>query len=150
MFDFSDDELLELLSAALAAEPLDPGERDRAIAAYTWRTIDAELMALVDDQIMAGGDLRHHGPGNRLVTLEADRASVEVEIGPQDRPTVVGQVTPPQPDVRLRLIRPDGSAQAAPVDEVGRFSLGAVAPGPARLELTLPSGAVLVGEWLVL
>lgn len=122
----TDDELQAELGAVLRRLESPPPEAvEAAKALFTWRTIDAELAALVFDSIEAGtaepAGVRAAGQP-RILTFEADDLTVEVEVDetPGAR-RLIGQLTPPGPaDLELRT--PDQSVLGG-ADDLGRFVL---------------------------
>ena len=117
-----------------------------AQAAFTWRTVDADLEILSLESELAVSDaarVRGTGPGApRMFAFHGDRLSVEIEI---DDDGIVGQLTPPGP-ARVTLVTPDGPLAAADADEVGGFTLPAPPPGPMRLDCQRGSDRFLT-EW---
>src|SRR5687767_14630886 len=104
--DDDDDELIgELSLAAELADPVPPHLVDAGIAAYTFRTLDAELAALAFDSAAAGNEqlVRSDHPA-RMLSFETADLTIEVEIIPQGGTIhLVGQILPPavvQIDVR--------------------------------------------------
>ena len=105
-----------------------------AQAAFTWRTVDADLEILSLEaglEVSGTARVRGTGPGApRMFTFHGERLSVEIEI---DGDGIVGQLTPPGP-ARVTLVTTDGPQAAADADEVGCFTLPAPPPGPIRLD----------------
>ncbi|MGH8910453.1 MAG: hypothetical protein ACRD0K_29160 [Egibacteraceae bacterium] len=146
-----DDDLIEALAAAAARyDPVPLAVMEAARAAFTWRTIDAELAELAYDSLF--DRLETAGvrglPGPRLVTFEADDVCVEVEVhesGGLRR--LIGQIVPQQPG--LLTVRHEGGSQDVEADAVGRFQLSNVAAGPVSLQCRLQDRAIET-EWVVL
>jgi hypothetical protein len=149
--DDDDDELIgELGRAAELADPVPPHLVDAGIAAYTFRTIDADLAALVFDSAQAESEqlVRSERPA-RLLSFESTDLTIELEIIPQgDAIHLVGQILPPavvQVDVRQLDLVSTGST-----DGLGRFSL--VLPGSGPFQLSLPyagaKGGATVTDWI--
>jgi hypothetical protein len=117
-----------------------------AQAAFTWRTVDADLEILSLETELAVSDaarVRDAGQGSpRMFAFHGERLSVEIEI---DDDGIVGQLTPPG-QARVTLVTPDGPRAAADVDEVGCFSLPAPPPGPMRLDCQR-GGDRFLTEW---
>jgi hypothetical protein len=143
---WTDDELLRELRAALAEPPVDEKLIRAARAAFTWRTVDADLEILSLETELAVRDtarVRDAGQGSpRMFAFHGERLSVEIEI---DDDGIVGQLTPPGP-ARITLVTPDGPQAAADADEVGCFSLPAPPPGPMRLDCQR-GGDRFLTEW---
>jgi hypothetical protein len=142
----SDDELEGQLR--YAAELLDPVPerllRD-ATAAFTWRTVDAELASLVFDSVDAGAI--RGARDTRLFIFEGTRGSAEVEVSvdPAGGRRLVGRVDPVRPArIECRCGEQQTSTTA---DELGRFTLTAPPTGPFRLLCQFEDGT-LVTEWV--
>lgn len=123
---------------------------EAARAALGWRTIDRELAELVYDSQAEERPLAgvRGGAGPRTLTFESDSLTVECEVTDiGGRRRLVGQVVPPGP-LRLVARRADGTAVTIPVDELGRFDVGDLAPGPLSMRCE-PAGARAVETgWL--
>ncbi len=145
----TDDELLALLaSALLAAEPVPQSVRVAARAAFTWRSIDEELAALVADSWERPSvGVRTVDQDERELTFRAPAAEVELLVTGGDSARVVGQVTAPGPGM-AKIEHADGSAEVVPIDVLGRFALPLLSPGPVRVVLDLP-GASLATSWFL-
>ena len=143
---WTDDELLRELRAALREPPVDEKLIRAAQAAFTWRTVDADLEILgLETELAVGGTARVRGAGQgqaRMFAFHGERLSVEIEI---DDEGIVGQLTPPGP-ARIILVTPAGPRMAADADEVGGFTLPAPPPGPMRLDCQRGSDRFLT-EW---
>lgn len=140
-----DDELLADLRDALGAgTPVSGREVDAAQAAWTWRTVDAELAtlsydSLLDDRVLVRGAVS----APRSLVFDAADLTVELEV---TAGRVVGQLVPPGPG---EVVLETESAQETPIatDEAGCFTL-APAPGAlVRLRCTTPSTTV-VTDWV--
>ena len=143
---WTDDELLRELRAALQEPPVDEKLIRAAQAAFTWRTVDADLEILSLEAELTASDtalVRDAGHGApRVFTFQGERLSVEIEI---DDLGIVGQLTPPGP-ARVTLVTPGGPQAAADADEVGCFSLPTPRAGPMRLDCQRGSERFLT-EW---
>ena len=146
---WTDDELLEELAAALGEEPVDERVIQAAEAAFSWRTVDADLLSLVLDSDAGpavGVRGRHSGPGGlRALVFRGEQLAVEVEI---DEAGIVGQLTPPQPG-HVTLAGPSGPGLAAQADEVGCFTFPLPAAGPVRLACRIDDGH-FVTPWITI
>jgi hypothetical protein len=158
-----DDELLaELRALFTQIDPPDPVLFDQARMAFSWRTIDADLaelaydsladlevMAAVRDGSMVGSGPRLLGFGTELAG-EDDGLAVEVEVTTErGRPTLVGQLMPPTPatvSVQRFGAAPD-AAPVVPADDLGRFRIDPVPPGPVRLRIDL-GDRVIETSWV--
>ncbi len=153
-------ELLERLRQALTRDEVPAEVVTAAKAAFTWRTIDAELAELAYDSLdelapLAGVRGASGGEGRpRALTFEAGDAVIELEVeesGGVRR--LEGQIVPA--DVHtLELHRVDTPEPVRLVsDELGRFRAEGVRPGRLRLLCRfgpLGGGATLLTEWLLI
>ncbi|MGW6130027.1 hypothetical protein ACWFNE_08375 [Cellulomonas sp. NPDC055163] len=140
-----DDELLADLRDALGAgAPVDDRTLDAGRAAWTWRTVDAELAtlsydSLLDDRVLVRGPVS----APRSLVFDAPALTIEVEV---TAGRVVGQLVPPGPGA---VVLETESAQEAPVatDDAGCFTLAAAPGALVRLRCTTPSTTV-VTDWV--
>ena len=89
-----DDELLELVGRALrAVEPVPEHVITGALAAWTWRTIDAELAELVFDSAAELTGVRSEDTA-RQVTFQAPGVEIEVMVIDDAVRRIVGQLIP--------------------------------------------------------
>jgi hypothetical protein len=120
-----------------------------AQAAFTWRTVDADLEILsLETELTVSETAQVRGPGRgspRMLAFHGERLSVEIEI---DDDGIVGQLTPPGV-ARVTLVTLDGPQTAANADEVGCFTLPAPPPGPMRLDCQRGSDRFLT-EWITI
>jgi hypothetical protein len=148
-----DDRLLEALGEALRAlDAVPPEVVTAAKEAFTWRTIDDELLALsldslTDDQLLAG--VRGRGP--RSLTFEDPDVAIEIEVVDQGQQrTITGQATAEG----LRAVQLHAGAQQEPidvqVDELGRFHASDVPAGPLRIRVLLDGDPprTVATEWV--
>ncbi|MQA85590.1 MAG: hypothetical protein GEV03_13420 [Streptosporangiales bacterium] len=153
MIDSDDALLAELRDLFEAMDPVPAQVVAAAEASFTWRTIDAELAALVADSAerpLAGVRSQVGQAGPRLLTFEGQGLLVEVEIDSvgTDR-RLVGQLVPPKPaEVEVRW--PGGSLTRI-ADEVGHFTVDAVPQGPVSLVCRLADTAKPVAtSWVTI
>lgn len=153
MVNPADEQLLdELRRAASQLDPPPPAVVEAARSSYTWRTIDAELAALVFDSRVdrSGADLRGDGP--RLMTFSSPGLEIEVEVASLgSRRQLVGQLVPPQ--AAEIEVRHGGGTTTIQADQLGRFSADAIGSGPVSLRCRLavaPPGPPVVTEWVPL
>ena len=150
-----EDELLELLRGALREDDPVPDEVVRAAkAAWTWRTIDAELAALtydsaLDDEALAGvrgvatARSLSFGDGELLIEIEL------TDAGDDERLQLVGQIAPAVP-ATVAVERVDGRAAVSTgTDDLGRFHADGVARGVVRLRVEGSRGT-LVTDWFAI
>jgi hypothetical protein len=144
---WSDDELLRELGAALREPPVDESVFRAAQAAFTWRTVDADLELLVLDAgsgVDADALVRSSGPGGRrILAFHGERLSVEIEI---DEAGIVGQLTPPRPG-QVTLVTADGPQSTTRADDIGCFAFPPPMPGPLRLDCRLGDDRFIT-EWV--
>ena len=145
-----DDRLLTDLADALAsAGTVSERVRESAKAAWTWRTVDAELelASLLYDSSTQDADavlVRDSSPdAPRTIAFEAEHLSVEFEVTAAG---LVGQLIAPQPG-EITLSTPAGEHSHATADEAGCFLLPPPPPGPVRLSART-QGASVVTDWV--
>ena len=127
----TDDELPEFLSEAiLSAGP--PAEAvDLVKGAFSWRTIDVDLLELSFDSALEPAGVRDPD-ATRTLELAADAISVVIEIGPDDR--VTGQLVPAASGT-VELQGLDRTITAR-IEADGRFTFDEALTGPVRLRVT--------------
>jgi len=149
--NMSDDQLLAKLAAALDADdPMPESVIEAAKATFTWRTIDAELAALVFDS--AGAELAgvRGADATRQMTFRTPGVEIELVVVSETTRRVVGQLVPPQnAEITLHHEAEEMTAQA---DSLGRFTFHDVPSGSIRLTCLLQdeSGAVIQTEWTLI
>lgn len=144
----SDDQLLELLDAALdAADPVPEALLEAARAAFTWRTIDEELASLVFDS--AAEELAGVRSVDTARQLTFSTRGVEIELVVLSETTrrIVGQLVPPR-TAEIVLHHESGERRSRS-DDLGRFTIDAVPVGSVRLSFTL-EGTVVHTEWTII
>jgi hypothetical protein len=112
-------------------------------AAFSWRTIDAELAALTHDSLqdeMAA--VRGPAAPTRTLIFTAAELSVELE---QTATSLIGQLIPPTSG-EVVLSGPGGEIATATADELGCFDVERPRDGLVRLRCRTASG-MLVTEW---
>ena len=142
-----DDDVLaaELGEVLRERDPMPASVLHAARGAFAWRTVDADLAVLsLDSLLEATAGVR--GGGDRQLTFEADRLSLEVDVVDGGR-RVVGQVVPPQLG-EIQLEGPHTRSSAA-IDDRGQFTLS-VWNGPARLRFRPTAGPAVVTDWVTL
>jgi hypothetical protein len=145
-----DDALLAELGAALLDSGPAPEEfLDAALAAFTWRTVDAEwaVAELTFDSAcdLASAGLLRSGDTDRSLTFSASGVRIEIEVTPTG---VVGQLSPPGTG-RVGARTTAGGYADVPADSLGYFSMGLLAPGPVQFRARTDSYAV-VTSWVSL
>jgi hypothetical protein len=151
----ADEQLLDLIREATSTQDAVPDQVvEAAREAWTWRTVDAELAALLHDSTVDDGALAGvRGAGTvRALSFGAGDHMIEVEIGEDgDRRRLVGQVMP-APALGERTIvvdRIDGPSLELELDELGRFGADRLPPGLVRLRTMGVDGRV-VTEWVAI
>jgi hypothetical protein len=142
-----DDELLAEFRKAVQARAAVPQTMvDAALAAFAWRTVDAELAELlydsgVEETLVVTRSASH----TRILTFQGDQIGAEIEIGDD---AVRGQLLPPQPG-SVVLMTADGGEHPANADEVGFFTVPIVPSSPFRLRCDTADAAPIVTEWVL-
>jgi len=115
---WADDRLMAALGEAVrAARAVPPEFTEAGRAAYTWRTVDAELAALTFDsatQAAAAPAVRAEEASPRFLTFAGSQLTIELEIGPD---SIVGQIVPSQPG-HVDACPATGAAPTAEIDEI--------------------------------
>lgn len=144
MSQFSEGDLERIVGDALAADRAVPTEwREAARAAYTWRTVDDELLALTyDSRLEAGAAVRGPGEGR---TLEFSGAGLTLELA-LTGPRIMGRLATPV-SAEVVLERNDGSRRPIATDESGFFALEGEDPGLVRFVVRVGEQR-LVTEWV--
>jgi hypothetical protein len=146
---FEDDEglALELTDALHRTRPLAEGIAARAKGAFTWRTIDEDLLTaklMFDSAQQTGPPSTRSDPGSsRLLVFTANLRSVEIEVLP-DR--VMGQFIPPCGG-QVEVEGDGGVITSTQVDDLGFFVVEPVPTGVVRLRCTTPTTR-LVTDWV--
>ena len=141
-----DDVLMSVLGKALHPDPAIPDRwREAALAAYAWRTVDEELLALThDSDVDAGAAVRGLGEP-RTVSFTGGGLSLEVELTERE---IMGQLTAPaSSDVTFESA--DGRVREVATDDSGFFSLTGEDHGLVRFALR-SNETRYVTEWIVL
>lgn len=146
MSQFSDEELARLVGEATAADREVPPEwREAARAAYSWRTVDQELLALTHDSLVEAGAAVRGEEETRTVEFAGGGLTLEVELSGrrlsgQLGPAVAGEVT---------LEVADGGRRSTTTDDSGFFVIDAVDRGVVRFSVRVGEQR-LATEWLPL
>jgi hypothetical protein len=136
-----------LRSVIERADPVPSAVVDAARAAYTWRTIDAELAELTADSAMAAVGVRSSS-APRLLTFQGPGVEVEVEVAQRGSTRrLSGQLVPVGP-AQVTVRWSSGSRETA-ADDLGRFAVDGVPAGSVSL-LVLRTGAEhpIVTSWI--
>lgn len=152
-----DDTMLAELRRVLdAIDPIPQAVQLAARAAIEWRTIDAELAALVHDSSVDEPAFAVRGAATapRCLSFEAGELTIEVEAEPCDDDSlrIVGQLVPPQA-AQVAVLHGD-ELIATRADERGRFVAAGVAPGRlslrCRLDAEAGEGRLVETAWLTI
>jgi hypothetical protein len=147
MSDWSDDDLMaELAQAVAEGDAVTDRRREAARAAFTWRSVDAELMELLHDSALeAGAAVRGAGDPGRMLSFGRGGLIVELEVGAG---AVTGQVLPAQ-DATLTLQTTGAEDRTVAADGAGFFRIEEVGSGPVRFVVTT-SEHTLTTAWVTL
>jgi len=124
-----------------------PGEADVDLvkAAFSWRTIDAELLGLSFDSANDPAGVRDPAAA-RSFEFTSGRNSVLVEVS--SNAVIVGVV--PAEEGRVVLQRIDGAAgQELRLSSMGRAEFSDVPPGTVRVRVNLEDGALVTPTFTV-
>jgi hypothetical protein len=146
-----DDDLVAALQEAFRAEQEVPREFiEMGQAAYTWRSIDAELAALTFDSATelaaAAAPVRSAEASPRFLTFSSADLTIELEIGPDG---IIGQIVPPQPG-HADSCPVSGAASSTEIDEIGCFVIRPLPASPFRLHCHASSGISALTTWITL
>lgn len=141
-----DHALLDDLTAALAARrDVQAHHREAARAAFTWRTVDEELMELDYDSLDAPTAVRGVVSAQpRALSFTSRGGSLEVEV---DGDRVRGHVVPAAV-VTVVMTNATGERAEATTDEDGMFVLMGTLPGPVRFTVEGDGGGTT--PWVTL
>jgi hypothetical protein len=154
--ELGDDELMAELAAAVAESADDEvtaRRRSAARAAFTWRTVDAELAELLHDSALdAGAAVRSSGRADsapRSLSFIRGAVTIEIEVtGSSLLGEVIDDDASDEP-AAVSLQRPDAEDRVADTDASGFFRFDDVAPGPVRF-VVARSGWSLTTPWATL
>jgi len=148
--DWTDDELLAALAAALDARQAVPAEFVAAgRSAFAWRNIDAELAQLTYDSVRdteLAEATRAEPASIRALTFSSPHLTIELEVTPD---SLVGQIVPVQ-EAAIEVQPRDGAPARVAADEIGCFLIHPVPGAPFRLRCRLASGAEVLTGWITL
>jgi hypothetical protein len=146
---WADDRLMAALGEAVrAARDVPPEFTEAGKAAYTWRTVDAELAALTFDSAVeaAAPALRAEEASPRFLTFAGAELTIELEIGPD---SIVGQIVPSQAG-HVDTCPASGAAATAELDEIGCFIIRPLPASPFRLHCHTATGVSVLTTWITL
>jgi hypothetical protein len=141
-----DDELMEELGRAVEQGREVPDHRRRAAYdAFTWRTIDEELMSLTHDSALASTQAVRGTEDARTLAFEGGGLTLELEVVDG---TLTGQILQAAHGCEVTMERADGETRTVRADASGFFVLPEVA-GPVRFAVDR-DGDTHRTEWTVL
>lgn len=149
MSERDDEELMAELAAAVAEEAaVSDRRRAAAKAAFTWRTVDAELAELLHDSALdAGAAVRSGSDGPRVLSFRRAAVTLEVEVeGGAVLGEVIDEHTEDSGPATVTLQRPDAEDRTAEADASGFFRFDGVEPGPVRF-VVARAGWSLTTPW---
>ena len=139
--------MAELAAAVTEEAAVSDRRRAAAKAAFTWRTVDAELADLLHDSALdAGAAVRSAGDGPRTLSFRRAAVTLEVEV---DGETVLGEVIDEhgvRPRPHGHLAAPGRRRPTAVADASGFFRFDGVEPGPVRF-VVARAGWSLITPW---
>ena len=139
-------QILEALGRALRhSDPIPISVTEAGKAAFTWRTIDAELAELVFDSSrdqLAG--VRSETLAERQLTFQSPNVEIEIMLVGDTR-HLVGQLVPAQ-EAEVTLITGEASSPTQ-TDKLGRFDFSQVMPGRIRLQVHTAEGQSITTQW---
>lgn len=144
-----DDELLAKLRNGLGQSDAVPSDvTEFAKAAFSWRTIEAELAELdfdsVDEALPSGV---RSSTTARMVSFQAGQWMLDVEYD-ETSGRLLGHISPESSyTVELHTA---GTLFSVESDDVGRFEADGIAPGPLSMVLRFTDGQVIKTQWVVL
>jgi hypothetical protein len=144
-----DQELLARLRDGLAESDAVPSDVTAfARAAFSWRSIDAELAEL--DYDTADGDLPagvRSSTTARMISFQAGQWMLDVEYD-ETAGRLLGHISP-RGEFTVEL-HSAGALFTVRSDEMGRFEADGVNPGPLSMVLRFADGTVIKTQWVVL
>jgi hypothetical protein len=142
-----DDALMaDLAEAIRSVDPLTDRVAAFGRGAYSWRTIDQDLIraSLTFDSLLAPGSA-HRTSGNEPRTLVFTATPLSVELEVQDD-RALGQIIPPGPG-QIVLDDVDGESTTFEADDLGFFIILPVPDKMCRLRLETGTGS-MVTDWI--
>ncbi|MFI7546828.1 hypothetical protein [Actinoplanes sp. NPDC049599] len=139
----------DLREALAAREALPAAFAAAARAAFTWRTINEDLLLaeLSFDSALPQGALATRSGANqasRMLVFDGGGYRIDAEL--DGAGGVIGQITPAGPGT-MRCETPEATFDEGPIDEVGCFSIRAPGTGVLRLHATV-DGRPIATAWL--
>ena len=145
-----DNELLALLEEALDAEgDVPPDFIAAGKAAFAWRTIDAELAALVYDSSTDAERepalTRNQTTADlRALTFASANVTIELELTATG---LIGQLVPPV-TAEVEVQTAAGVTESVPTDELGCFTIRVIPQEPFRLRCRVGDTVDVLTTWI--
>ncbi|MBE1498255.1 hypothetical protein H4696_005355 [Amycolatopsis lexingtonensis] len=142
-----DDELMDVLRAAAAqADPVPDLVLRQARAALSTQDLDAELAELAFDSDLAeAGAVRAEGEDVRLLSFEAARVSVELQVEyAGGRVSLRGLITGATGDAVIEVA---GERYVRPIGAEGWFTAAGLPRGATRVKVTAADGTAVTTGW---
>ena len=149
MSERDDEELMVELAAAVEEETaVSDRRRAAAKAAFTWRTVDAELAELLHDSALdVGAAVRSGTDGPRMLSFRRAAVTLEVEVdGEQVLGEVVDEHEGETAPATVTLQRPDAEDRTVEADASGFFRFDGIESGPVRF-VVARAGWSLTTPW---
>jgi|GEM_PF-1412299 len=134
-----DSDLPDYLVEAILSEGPPADAVDLVKAAFTWRTVDAELMDLSYDSVLDEVGVRD-ASARRTMEFTIDELNLVLEV---DGRRIEGSLSPVQ-DGMASILAQDLEAIVSSEIDAGRFTLTVAHAGPVRVQLQLGDGVVHV------
>lgn len=148
---WDDDQIPGALREATRALEAVPSEFvETGNSTYAWHNIGAELAQLTYDSSRAGdrsASVRSESASIRTLTFRSAHTSIELEV---TEDSLLGQVMPPGEGTIEAQTREGVITAAAPIDEIGCFSIEPVPRGPFRLRCRIGHGTDVATGWITL
>jgi hypothetical protein len=140
-----DGDLLAFLDEALRTEGEVPPDFVAAgKAAFTWRSIDAELAALVYDSEREPALTRTQTADLRALTFASAHVTIELELTDSG---LLGQVVPTSA-ARIDVQTAAGVTVSVAADELGCFTIREVPQEPFRLRVRVDETTDVLTTWI--
>jgi len=123
-------------------------------AAFSLRSLDAELAELVDDSALhtdSFAGVRSADSAVRMLYYESSELAVELHVTHREgRRSGLGQVIGGSAtEVRVESTN-RGDGQTVQIDDLGRFDLADLPGGPFRMHLLHPGRTLVITSWTTL
>jgi hypothetical protein len=147
---YDDEQLFEALRDAIRArQAVPPGFVEAGKNAYAWHNIDAELAQLTHDSARdedRSASVRSETASIRALIFTSSHLSIELGV---TEDLLLGQLMPPG-EGTIQVVTQKGATAAAPVDEIGCFSIEPIPSSPFRMRCRTARGTDVVTGWIAL